>query len=273
MTAYSGVLRSMQPDRQPLRTVLFSDVDGTLLGPRGGLALTPPRMRALSLGIDIVLASSRTLAELRHLQRVLGIVGPLAAENGAVLALPPSWGTRVGRSGSTQGRWAVHYLGESARRLMPRVRKAAALAGVDWRAISLAALGGHAAKRTHSVLLRPGPYHRGLLESLRALGLDASLSGRWITVTQCATKGRAVREVLARAAASGTPYQLTAAIGDAANDAEMLRAVALPFVIRTPSGHHPELARIPGAVLLRAEGLAGFREAVRILLREVQKRC
>jgi mannosyl-3-phosphoglycerate phosphatase len=263
----------MQPDRQPLRTVLFSDVDGTLLGPRGGLALAPQRMRALALRIDIVLASSRTLAELRHLHRVLGIVGPLAAENGAVLALPLSWGTRVGRGGSTRRRWAIHYLGEPASQLMPRVRKAAALAGVDWRAISPPALGSAAAKRTHSVLLRPGPNHRGLLESLRALGLEASSSGRWITVTQHATKGRAVREVLARAAASGTPYQFTAAIGDAENDAEMLRAVALPFVIRTASGHHPELARIPGAVLLRAQGLAGFREAARILLREAQKRC
>jgi predicted mannosyl-3-phosphoglycerate phosphatase (HAD superfamily) len=112
------------------------------------------------------------------------------------------------------------------------------------------------------------------LESLRSVGLEATLSGRWITVTKGADKGRAVRRVLACAEAAAAPYHLTAAIGDAANDATMLRVVMRPFVIRVPArGHHPELAAIAGAILLRAEGLLGFREAVKLLLREVHTSC
>ena len=54
-----------------------------------------------------------------------------------------------------------------------------------------------------------------------------------------------------------------AAIGNAENDLPLLERASPGFVIRTPGpGHHPRLARIPGAVLLGAPGAAGWREAL-----------
>jgi len=44
-------------------------------------------------GCPVVLTSSKTLAELEVLQRDLGIEGPVIAENGALLALPPALAT------------------------------------------------------------------------------------------------------------------------------------------------------------------------------------
>jgi predicted mannosyl-3-phosphoglycerate phosphatase (HAD superfamily) len=48
------------------------------------------------LHVELILASSRTLVELGVIQRRLGIVAPLIAENGAVVSFPPRW--RGGRA-------------------------------------------------------------------------------------------------------------------------------------------------------------------------------
>src|SRR5690606_26109694 len=53
------------------------------------------------------------------------------------------------------------------------------------------------------------------------------------------------------------------AIGNDENDRSLLEAAHRAFVIRNPeSGAHPDLAGIPGAVVLDAEGPAGWLEMI-----------
>ena len=56
-----------------------------------------------------------------------------------------------------------------------------------------------------------------------------------------------------------------AAIGNAENDATLLRAAHRAFVIRNADGHDPVLSRIPRAVLLTAPGPDGWLEMLALL--------
>jgi hypothetical protein len=86
-------------------------------------------------------------------------------------------------------------------------------------------------------------------------GLSLTPGGHWATITGHADKGAAARVLAAR-------YGVTrwAAIGNAANDATLLRGAWQAFVIRNPEGHDPILASIPGTWMLTAPGPDGWRE-------------
>lgn len=247
----------------PARVVLFADVDGTLLDARDGLAISPRQVAALRDCVEIVLASSRTLVELAPIQRRLGLVAPLVAENGAVISLPPRW---RGRRAATR---RVMALGRPASRLRPLVRQCAERAGVsivDQRDTLPGR--GQAVRRTHSVCIRrrrsagAGRFVRALLDS----GLEATVSGTWITITGGANKGSAAKAVVALARQQGVPYRATAAVGNAENDAPLLAAADGRYAIRNPrTGHDPALLDIPGVHRLGSSGTRAWRELLALL--------
>ena len=246
------------------QTALFSDVDGTLLDGNDRLAITPEDVARISAFAELILASSRTLVELGAIQRRLGIVAPLIAENGAVVSFPPRW--RGGRA----ARREVIVLGQPAVRLRPRVRNCAIEAGVaitDQRDV----LPDHARslRRGYSVCVRSwsGPGAERFLSALHREKLQATRSGNWITITEGADKGTGARAVLARAQRRGAPFAWSAAIGNAANDVPLLAASERRFAIRNPrGGHHSELLDLPGVKLLSSSGAHAWREALPMIL-------
>jgi mannosyl-3-phosphoglycerate phosphatase len=256
------------------RLALFSDVDGTLLGERGTLAVSAARLAAVAHRIDIILASSRTIAEMLPIQAALGLVAPMVAENGAVVAVPDGWrGVRTGVRRVIAGDvLRVIALGEPAhriRRVVQRVAKREGMPIVDQR--DTLPDRGRAIARTHSVLVRDprrsDPAWWSFRSALEAEGLAPSRSGRWLTITNGADKGDGVRAILALAECAGAGYVRPAAIGNEENDVELLRAATRRFVIRNPRrGHDPLLASLPKARLLTRVGIAGWREALAHLI-------
>jgi predicted mannosyl-3-phosphoglycerate phosphatase (HAD superfamily) len=124
-------------------------------------------------------------------------------------------------------------------------------------------------RRGYSVCVRnwSGPGAERFLDALRRENLQATRSGHWITITQGADKGTAVREVLARAQRRGAPFAWTAAIGNAANDVPLLAASEGRFAIPNPrSGHHPELLDLPDVRPLSSSGARAWREALPTIL-------
>lgn len=254
---------------RPRSAVLFSDVDGTLLDERGRYAVTPRQIREFASCVELVLTSSRTIPELLEIQRDLDLHGPLIAENGALLSVPPGWrGMRAGIRRRIAGvDLRVVALGERAARLRPVVRRCAARVGV--RAVEQRDTlpdQGRAIGRTHSILLKenaPPRQWAAFQALLQGRGLDATHSGRWLAITRGADKGAGVRFLLALAARRGAPFAVAAAVGNAENDVALLAAVERPFVIRNPrQGHDPALASLPRAHLLQAVGIAGWPEAL-----------
>jgi predicted mannosyl-3-phosphoglycerate phosphatase (HAD superfamily) len=246
------------------RIALFTDVDGTILDATERLAINSGDVVRISRKVELILASSRTLVELGPVQRRLGITSPMIAENGAVVSFPPRW------RGSLDTKRQVVVLGDGAARLRPRVRRCAAEAGVaiaDQRDILPDR--GRSLQRRYSICVRDwdGPSAEHFLELLRLDGLNASRSGKWITITSGADKGMGVRTVLERAEQLGAPFRKTVAIGNASNDQPLLAAADARFAIRNPrTGHHAHLLDLPAVTALRASGQRAWREALTSIL-------
>jgi mannosyl-3-phosphoglycerate phosphatase len=265
----------------PTPAVVFSDVDGTLLSEEGW-ALPPAKLRDILGGRPLVLASSRTLRELVLLQRTLGIDAPVVAENGAVIALTrrptPEWGEErvIGRR-----TLYVQRLGRAAHQLQRRVREAADEAGVFVRfadempTAELARLGigsrGAFARavraREASVLLTLPAMDDATLSrwhhALDARSIIVSAGGRWACAVGAGDKGRAAKLVHLYMGWSGA----TLGMGDDSNDEPLLTAVDHAVVVRRPDGRvHPNLSRIPGAMICQLPGVRGTASALRATL-------
>lgn len=246
------------------RIALFSDVDGTLLSAKDRLAIRPKDVSRIAPHAELILASSRTLVELADIQRRLGIVAPLIAENGAVVSFPARW------RGATGARRELLVLGEAASTIRPRVRQCAVKAGVEIvdqrdvlsdRARSL--------RRGYSVCVRnwSGDGAERFLAALLEDGLEATRSGKWITITRGADKGAGARAVLAHARQRDEPFEWSASVGNEANDQSLLAATEGRFAIRNPRrGHHDELLVLPDVRPLAASGIRAWQEALSAIL-------
>jgi mannosyl-3-phosphoglycerate phosphatase len=262
---------STQVRAQPA-VAFFSDVDGTMMDDRERLALDASTAVAFAPRVELILTSSRTLVELARIQRRLHLETALVAENGAVIGFPPRWRrARLAPVVRLGGRdLQVVPLGEPAATIRRRMRRCATEAGV--RVVEQRETlpdNGRSLRRTHSVCVRNwrGRGAERFLDAMHADGLEATRSGHWITITSGAHKGDGVRAVLARAERNGAPYQWSAGIGNAENDAELLTACDRRFVIRNPrTGHDPALLGVPRVRALASVGLAGWREALEWIL-------
>ncbi len=212
-------------------TLIFTDVDGTLINAEHP-AVPPAAVTAAHARHEIVMASSRAVPELQAMQRDWGWQGALVAEDGAVV---------VERDG------AMRILGvpiAELRRLAAPVLQPLAVTSHPTDALRLA-----------SLLLPRAVATPAVVDACRDRGLDLTVGGRWATLTGGADKGRGAGVI-----AAGRHVTDWVAIGNDANDLPLLAAASQAFVIRNPAGHHPQLAAVPGAVLLREPGPAGWPE-------------
>ncbi len=252
-------------------TLLFSDVDGTVLGRDGRYAVDAAELAPWRASVEIVLASSRTVLELSRNQRDLGIDGPVVAENGAVVAFPWPPAAIVGaRESVIDGKpWWVSILGWPAGTLRGHVRRAAAHAGIAYVDQDDVEPG---LGRVASVLVRPAPPGAPmerlapLVAHLRDRGCTVASGGDWLAVTGGADKAAGAGAVRHALALAGRRYAMVAAVGDGDNDLPLLAAADRGYVISRADGSwHPALDAHPGAERAPVPGIAGWREVVRRL--------
>lgn len=262
------MLRSMRPGSlraAPLpRIALFSDVDGTLLFANDRLAITADDVSRMAPHIELILASSRTLVELADIQRRLGIVAPLVAENGAVVSFPPQW------RGGTNTRREVLVFGDTVEQIRPRVERCAQRADVKIVEQTDVTPGHeHTVQRGYSVCVRnwAGEDSERFLDTLRRDRLIATRSGTWITITSRADKGTGARAVLKHAKKRRAAYKSSVSIGNEANDQALLASTAVRFAIRNPRrGHHDDLLGLPDVTALGSSGAKAWRVALAKIL-------
>ncbi len=252
--------------------LLFSDVDGTLLSNDGRYALGPLALRRYATRVHIILASSRTLAELVAVQRDLGLSGPVVAENGALVALPAAEHPHaLGERCEVDGdEWIVVRLGLPAAVLEEALMTAAERHDVS---ITTQLATERLGDRRCSVLFKPAPgtseqaFER-LVSALRSDGLTVASGGQWMALTGRADKGTGAQALL-RHLVPEPSQAVVAAVGDADNDIPLLRAIGRGFVIRRDDGTwHPGLSALPGMARLYTRGVKGWRTALRCLAQE-----
>ncbi|WP_116133649.1 mannosyl-3-phosphoglycerate phosphatase [Tropicimonas sp. IMCC34043] len=249
--------------------IVFTDLDGTLLDHRSYSpeAARPALDRLARLGIPLILASSKTAAEIDLLRDEIGCRAfPAIVENGAgILEATPDADTGT----YDRLRAALDEVPPALRAQFTGFGDMGA-AGVA-RATGLPPAAARlAARRQFS---EPGLWkgNAAMLASFRtslaALGISARHGGRFLTLSFGGTKADRMAAIAAR---YGTPTSL--ALGDAPNDAEMIAAATHGVIVANP--HGTPLPALPGEATgqirrTAAPGPEGWNDAVTALLDEM----
>ena len=241
-----------------VRTVVFSDLDGTLLDENYSFEITRPVIARLkALKVPIVLCSSKTRLEIEYLRIKMGINAPFISENGAAIFIPSGY-FEVGHCWTKQtNQYDIIELGiaySSIRKKLGRIRKKCTneiigfgdmpteeIAKDIGLTIELAKL---AKQREYTEPFRHNELYEAELESaMRKEGLHFTVGGKYHHLIGDHDKGKAV--FLLKELFSKKFIQIrTVGVGNQFNDAEMLEAVDMPFFIAKPEEMRTEWKKI-----------------------------
>lgn len=267
------------------RTVVFTDLDGTLLDRKTYRA--DPALEVLKelakREIPVVPVTSKTRKEVLHLQQTqLPFRGPFIVENGSAIVFPLEDPWTPDERGEVRDRFRIVRLGstyEEARRALLSLREDLRIPLVTLPELSdedvtrLTGLRGtsvaHARAREFSeVFLVPASPHLDLLRrTAETRGFRILVGDRFGHIVGIrAGKGEALRVLmdLLRERFPETRWR-TIGLGNSPNDVELLEFTDHSVVIPGPAGPHPELDR-GGWIVAPAPGPEGWAQAIRDLL-------
>ncbi|MGB8621711.1 MAG: HAD-IIB family hydrolase [Paracoccaceae bacterium] len=250
--------------------IVFTDLDGTLLDHDTYRhdAAAPALARLKGAGVPVVLASSKTAAEVVPLRAELDLSDvPAIVENGAGV-VGPDESVEQSNDGYARLREAIDALPAPLRRGFQGFG--------DWGPEEIAARTGLPIEEARLAADRrfsePGLWVgekddlRPFLDALAVRGLHARDGGRYLTISFGGTKAAQMEAILDR---YGAPFAV--ALGDAPNDVEMLERADLGIIVANP--HRPPLPELPGEAkghIRRAAGAGpeGWNTAILTLLAE-----
>jgi mannosyl-3-phosphoglycerate phosphatase family protein len=261
-----------------LGRVVVSGIGGCLLDPvDGDYDAARPAVAALaSLGVPLVLCSTRPRAEVELVSRLFGLRAPMIVENGAALVVPDGHLPHGVPGGRRDGDHYVLHLGPPRQRLREALAELAAAAGTEVRLVADLAPGdrpagvGPVGVRSSLRHEHTDPFLVGSEEGAAALAREAEARGlrvargeRAFHLLAGADKGLALRTLLSLYAREGIRPRAVA-LGTWAVDLPMLRAAQQPVVMPGPGGRlEPQLvAGLRGAGRARRSGPAGWNDAV-----------
>ena len=263
------------------KQIFVTDLDGTLLDDnyRWDPAI-PSLKRIRELGFPLVLNSSKTLPEIQAIAAALPTDAPLIAENGGLIAIPEGSPLVADcDSGDTVAGYRILFPGISREKILQvahdlRDSRGYAFEGfADWPIETIIAHTGlsHGQALHSRQRLATEPIHWNDSEEKLA-GFSAALAphhirllrgGRFIHLMGLCDKADGLRTVadLYRTVFPNSPWS-TIALGDGANDLEMLNAADAAAVIPNTHGGallKPAVRRVFTASL---PGPAGWHEAI-----------
>lgn len=258
------------PSSLPL--LVFTDLDGTLLD-HESYSWSParPALDALrELGAGLVLASSKTAAEIAPLREAVGFTTwPAIVENGAGTLEP-------GEDGSaTRG---DHQKICDALAALPADLRDRFQGFTDMSVDDVVACTGLPAEDAERARARrysePGLWSgdeagcAAFVTQLKEQGISARMGGRFLTLSLGQTKADRMREIVTDAAP-----KRTVALGDAPNDTEMLEAADIGVVVANPAS--TPLPELPGEAAGRIRrthlpGPAGWNRAILDIISELK---
>lgn len=266
-------------DCGPHATLLFSDLDGCLLNKsdydyRPAL---PALKRAVAMEIPVVLASSKTAAEMVPIAQELQIpVAPLICENGGIILWRGPGAERREVTGvsrteilSVLDGLKADYPFRSFRDLQLKGIMAATSLPEDKAALA-------ADRHSTEPLLWDGSPEQleSFSQRLRAAGLSFTRGGRFFHVAGTATKGGALQKVAAAAAGDrvAAPDAVRViAVGDSPIDQSMLDLADYAVCIPAPDGTLNVHAAADRQRIASQPGAAGWAEAIHGVLDELQQ--
>lgn len=219
-------------------TVIFTDLDHTLLDARGPVAAGAAVARARARGLTVVPATSKTASETLALLRAWRMHGPAVVENGAALCLPTHSGSwRVRRLTSL----SYAHVRAAVRRLRDDL-KLDLMGFGDWTLSQLMRRTGLSppqalaarARLASEPLQWTGEPPPALITGLRDAGLEAVGGGCFLTVLPRGTDKADGARALLRHWHPGSRRPRIVALGDAPNDRQLLAFADLAACLPGP---------------------------------------
>lgn len=262
--------------------VIFSDIDGTLLDfetysfAKAEEALRELRQRR----IPLILASSKTRAEIEPIRECLGIEDPFIVENGGALYVPEIFVADLPPGMASKDSYLVREFGMPYTEIVARFRKLKddfnlPVTGIhEMSPAEVAALTGISEENARIAMRREysEPFIAGenfdpaaIDDALRTTNLRLSRGDRFYHLSGPNDKGMAVRSVIAlyeAAIAPGASRIITIGLGDSPNDLEMLLTVDFPFAVEKPDGKIDPVLRDAGIPSAGGIGPKGWNDAV-----------
>ncbi len=247
-----------------VRLLVFTDLDGTLLDHATySYEQAKPALQALrDLDVPLVLASSKTGAEIARLHDELKLGdSPAIVENGAGIYMP---------GGPASGDRSDYLKIRKALTDLPRALSQPFKGFGDMSDEGVAESTGLPLEQARLARMRchsePGLWSgtdadlTRFLDALQAQGIVARRGGRFLTLSFGRTKADAMKDIADRLQAD-----MTVALGDAPNDAEMLAAADRGVVVR--NDHAPPMPEFAGEATGRIRrttlpGPAGWNAAI-----------
>lgn len=236
--------------------MLFTDLDGTLLDHRtyrpGPAA--PVLRRLAAEGVQVVFASSKTRSEQEWLSAQIGVEPILIVENGGAIHHGPDiveFGT-----GREAIRRAVHDVADRIGVPAPGFEDLPLAEVAERTGLRGAALARALRREWSETLVLDHHDAKRLAPDLERHGIRLSRGGRFWTAHGNHDKATAVRAVIERMRPDAT-----AGVGDAPNDAGMLKTVGWAAQVERPAGGwHP--IDVPGLIRICDPGPIGFVSAI-----------
>ncbi len=262
-----------------MKTVIFTDLDGTLLHPkRYSFADARPALEIIKeREIPLVLCSSKTRAELELLRKRLGNRDPFVAENGGAVFVPRGYFPFPG--GGAGDEYLVTSFGmpyEEIRKAFVRLREQqrAAVRGFgdmseeevsEVTGLSLDEAGLARQRDFGEPFLFEDVIDDGFLQAIEREGLHWT-RGRLFFLMGDHDKGRAIR-FLKQGYENIFGKINTIGLGDAFNDLPLLREVDHPVLVQKEDGSYDHTIELPRLIRAKGIGPQGWNRAVLELLK------
>lgn len=254
--------------------LILTDLDGSLLDAStySYEAATEALSAIQRIGASLLLASSKTRAEMEPLRLRLGNHDPFIVENGGALFIPKGSFPFQLEQATLRGDYEVVEIGTPYARLRMALKEIGLDLGCRLRGFGdlsleeVSQLTGLSAPEAllavqreydEPFIVQPDAIAwNSLLTAAARRGLRCTRGGRFYHLMGENDKGVASRRLIAwyerRAQQEGRPL-ITVGIGDSLNDLPMLEAVMYPILVRKPDGSYDQDVQLPH--LARADGV------------------
>lgn len=257
-----------------MKTIIFTDLDGTLLDSRYSFAPAAQALKRIKAeGIPLVLATSKSRPETELIREMLSNADPFITENGGGIYIPASY-FPFPIKGEEKNGYRVITLGagyEDLRRALAGIREKSGrdLSGFgDMTDEEVAGLTGLTPAEAALAKMRefdePFIMRDGNREDARRLVEESGYSftaGRFFHITGQNDKGRAV-EILTTFYRSVYGKIATVGVGNSENDIPLLRKVDYPVLVMNEDGRYEEVNGVPGLIKAHGIGPEGWDRAI-----------
>lgn len=245
------------------KTVIFADLDGTLLDEKYECKTTKPIVDKLAaLGGSIVFCSSKTKSEIEYYRKATAINEPFISENGSAIYIPKNY-FPFNYACTKTPQYNIMKLGASyatLRQKLSQIKRLTASKIVGFGDMTIQEITNDsgltlklaelAKKREHDEPFKIMEGNRAkILQAIKSEGLYCTEGGRYFHLIGNTDKGKAVA-ILKNLYFRMFGKVETFGIGDGPNDLPMLKVVDRPFLIRKTAGFNASFLAWSGILQL-----------------------